>query len=184
MKKISSYILLFFLLQLGMYHLSSWSFYGGENEVRFVSTSQKSIILLEDFIPRIHVFFESSRDISHYEIASKCRIESEFLAQDMGIYSFALHFLDTSCRNNHFFLKDTENRIVEGTHFAFTFFTPADLYAYFSDFSDEDLQKLVNQFKYLALENGGKMQERVDALEAIIGKILAGREKKYLIPVP
>gem|GEM_PF-1246575 len=184
MKTISYYILLFFVLQLGMHQLSSWSFSREESEVKFVSTSQKSIILMEDFIPRIHVFFESSIDISQYKIASKCRIESEFLSQDMGIYSFALHFLDTSCRNNHFFLKDTQNRIVDGTHFSFLFFTQSDLYVYFSDFSSEDLQNVLTHLKYTSIENGGKTQDRVEALEAIIQKILIGREKKYVIPVP
>jgi len=184
MKKFSYYILLFLLLQLGIHHVSSWSFSREESEVRFVSTSHKSIILIEDFLPRVYVTFEAYKDISHFEIASKCAIKTEFLTQDMGMYSFALSFRDTSCRNNHFFLKDTENRIVEGTHFSFTFFTQADLYAYFTDFSSEDLQELVSRLKYIALENGGKTQERVDILTTIIEKILVGREKKYLIPVP
>jgi len=183
MKKIFYYLFLFFILQFGIHHLSSWSFYK-DSGVRVVSTSQQTVILMEDFIPRIHVIFESSKDISQYEIASKCRIKTEFLHEDMGMYSFALYFLDTSCRNNHFFLKDTEHHIVEGTHFSFVFFTLADLYAYFADLSNEELQELRSRFQYLAIENGWKTQDRASTLDTIIEKVLTWREKKYLIPVP
>lgn len=169
-------------------------------DVVYSGASGKNIYLGSPILSKTIVVFESKEDISTYSIHSLCHTKTEFLYTLASKSFFSLQIDDKNCKNEYFYLKDTQGNVLSNTRFRLYLISDFDLYNKMSDYTDTLLsqasEKLLTQKQKLKLF--ASIDERHPNFEYVqkwrvydetlyqnekIKEILDKRKSKYVIPI-
>lgn len=146
MKKIVFIIIFILFFWWSWYTLVYWAFYKN-NDIRFIDILTKKMYIDSEIWTHNQVVFSSEENLSQYQISTPCNIEQKVQKKENNLYIFDIIFKDTMCRNNHFYLKDSKWKVIVNTYFQLDIIGDYELYNYYTDLSNRDLEKILQTIK-------------------------------------
>lgn len=191
---------IFFISSAFFWYTLVYSSFYRNDEVQYFWVLSKNIYLSSKSLDQTLIIFDSKNNISDYKIHSNCEVKTEFLYVRDTKYFFHLKFLNSSCNNHNFYLKDEKGSILTNTHFQLNIISDFVLYKQFTDYQDRLLvqvqERILTQlqkwrlFASVDMSNPNfdfvKKSRYYSELEYIhekIDEIVEKRKLKYQIPI-
>ena len=148
------------------------------------------------------IWYESTVDIRDAQVYSSCNTRSEFVEKHESIYYFSLTYIGEKCNNETIVLQHGGKKLLQ-TSMQLHIVTKSDIFTLLTDYPTKDITKLYKSLgktlkkyafyknvnsesvgKYITYKKRQRKYQESLYQRDIAEKIIYGRSKKYISPVP
>jgi len=207
MNKKTKFLLIPFLILLTIgifYSIVFASFSNILENTKVLFATNQNIYVDNKNLNKSFIVYLSEVNISNYKLYSKCTNNTKFVKKQWNYYVFLIQNFQKNCEDKTVYLKSNFWRIYKNTSFTFNLIKEEDLIAKYIDYSTQQLNDLIKDYKYriskipeisnFAFQKANyidklymfrPIKEKQELLYKIkiIEKILKLRKNKYIIPI-
>ncbi len=200
LKKIFLFIILIIWV-VWWYSLVSWSVSLSSANITLAWKLSENIFLGSEGLNSTILIYKSDYDIKDFTLHSTCNVESKFLNNYNNLYFFEVKYLDKKCNNPNIVLKYQE-QVFSNTIVSLNFVSYVKVFGSMVDYDTEYLSNIkvlyeneldqlaifdnyneTSIWKYFLYLRKKRLFNEEKFKLNIVNDILAGREKKYIVPV-